>query len=115
EMRLADPMRIFPEGGRGIIPVDPPAGMMEVDHEVAVIRDYGLPKRQPSDPFPVPDRASLVDPRAKRLSVVGHFDVEDQFALRLRVTPVVDLCHDLLPKVEALSGDPGLGIIDQKA
>src|SRR5580693_80813 len=109
-LALADPGR-----GRGVVAVAAPGGMIEMDHEVAVVRGDGGVERQLAEVAPVPEGAPLESRRAVSLALVGDLDVEGERPAGRRISAVEDLRQDLVPEIQVVAGDPRLVRSDQQA
>ena len=77
-------------GGCGVVLVVTPRRMMEVDNEVAIVRNDRPVEGDGSDAAPIPEGAPLAERRAVRLPVIGKLDVERERAFRPGVAAVVD-------------------------
>src|SRR6266851_216455 len=86
---------VHPSRGRGVVPVAAPRGMIEMDHEVAIVRGDGGVEGQLADVAPVAEGTPLERRRAARRAVIGDLDVEGERAPGRRISAVVDLGHDL--------------------
>src|SRR5215470_19211944 len=95
-------------GGCGVALVGAPRRMMEMDDEIAVVRNDRPVEGDGSDAAPIPQRAPLVEERAVRLPVIGDLDVEGERALRPGVAAVVNLRHDLVAEIQSRALDSGL-------
>src|SRR5262249_9151247 len=95
-------------GGRGVVLVVTPRRMMEMDDEIAVVRNDRPVEGDGSDAAPIPQRAPLTEERAVRLPVIGDLDVEGERALRPGVAAVVDLRHALVAETVSRALDSGL-------
>src|SRR6476659_1797170 len=82
--------------------------MMEVDDEIAVVRNDRPVEGDGSDVAPIVEGAPLAERWAVRLPVIGNLDVERECAFRWDVGAVVDLRHDLIAEVESRALDSGL-------
>jgi hypothetical protein len=78
-------------GGCGIVLVVSPRRMMEVDDEIAVVRNDRPVEGDGSDAAPIVEGAPLAERWAVRLPVIGNLNVERERAFRPDVTAVVDL------------------------
>jgi hypothetical protein len=76
-------------GGCGIVLIVSPRRMMEVDDEIAVVRNDRPVEGNRSDAAPIPQGAPLPEERAVRLAIIGDLDVEGERALRPGVAAVV--------------------------
>src|SRR5262249_58096579 len=94
--------------GCGVVLVGAPRRMMEMDDEIAVVRNDRPVEGDGSDAAPIPEGAPLVKERAVRLPIIGDLDVEGERALRPGVAAVVNLRHDLVAEVESRALDSGL-------
>src|SRR6516164_6660807 len=95
-------------GGCGVVLVVTPRRMMEMDDEIAVVRNDRPVEGDGSDAAPIPEGAPLAEERAVRLPIIGDLDVEGERALRPGVAAVVNLRHDLVAEVESRALDSGL-------
>src|SRR3984893_8787232 len=95
-------------GGCGVVLVVTPRRMVEVDNEIAIVRNDRPVEGDGSDVAPIPEGALLAEERAVRLPVIGDLDVEGERALRPGVAAVVDLRHDLVAEVQPRALDSGL-------
>src|SRR6476659_8899111 len=82
--------------------------MMEVDDEIAVVRNGRPVEGDASDAAPIAEGAPLAERWAVRLPVIGNLDVERERAFRSNVAAVVDLRHDLVAEVESRALNSGL-------
>src|SRR5262245_38818297 len=100
----------FVDARRGcrVVLVVPPRRMMEMDDEIAVVRNDRAVEGDPSDAAPIPEGAPLAEERAVRLPVIRDLDVEGERALRPGVAAVVDLRHDLVAEIQSRALDSGL-------
>src|SRR6516165_5538455 len=94
--------------GCGVVLVVTPRRMMEMDDEIAVVRNDRPVEGDGSDAAPIPEGAPLAEERAVRLPIIGDLDVEGERALRPGVAAVVNLRHDLVAEVESRALDSGL-------
>src|SRR6516165_12563217 len=78
-------------GGCGVVLVVTPRRMMEMDDEIAVVRNDRPVEGDGSDAAPIPEGAPLAEERAVRLPIIGDLDVEGERALRPGVAAVVNL------------------------
>src|SRR5262245_18376493 len=86
-------------GGCGVVLIVTPRRMMEMDDEIAVVRNDGPVESDRSDAAPVAEGAPLAEERAVRLPIIGDLVVEGERALRPGVSAVVYLRHDLVGPV----------------
>src|SRR6266446_152251 len=96
-------------GGCGVVLVVTPRRMMEMDDEVAIVRNDRPVEADGTDVAPISEGALLAEERAVRLPVIGDLDVESERALGPGVAAVVDLRHDLVAEVQSRALDSGLG------
>src|SRR5207248_3736900 len=82
--------------------------MMEVDDEIAVVRDDCTVEGDGSDVAPIAEGAPLAERWAVRLPVIGNLDVERERTFSSDVPAVVDLRHDFVAEVQSRALDPGL-------
>src|SRR5262244_1394339 len=94
--------------GCGVVLVVTPRRMMEMDDEIAIVRNDRLVEGDGSDAAPVAEGAPLAEERAVRLPVIRDLDVEGERALRPGVAAVVDLRHDLGADVQSRALASGL-------
>src|SRR5215813_1176399 len=99
---------VDPRGGCGVVLVVTPRRMMEMDDEIAIVRNDRLVEGDGSDAAPIAEGAPLAEERAVRLPVIGNLDVERERALRPGVAAVVDLRHDLVAEIQSRALDSGL-------
>src|SRR5262245_38335195 len=99
---------VHTRGGCGIVLVVSPRRMMEMDDEIAVVRNDRPVEGNGSDVAPIAEGAPLAKRWAVRLPVIGNLDVERKRAFRPEVGAVVDLRHDLVAEVESRALDSGL-------
>src|SRR5215831_18907737 len=99
---------VDPRGGCGVVLVVTPRRMMEMDDEIAIVRNDRLVEGDRSDAAPIAEGAPLAEERAVRLPVIGDLDVEGERALWPGVAAVVDLRHDLVAEVQSRALDPWL-------
>src|SRR6266487_684332 len=95
-------------GGCRVVLVGTPRRMMEMDDEIAIVRNDRPVEGDGSDAAPIPEGAPLAERWAVRLPVIGDLDVEGERALRPGVTAVVDLRHDLVAEIQSRALDSGL-------
>src|SRR5262245_8730146 len=95
-------------GGCGVVLVVTPRRMMEMDDEIAVVRNDRPVASHRADAAPVAEGAPLAEERAVRLPIIGDLDVEGERALRPGVAAVVNLRHDLVAEVQSRALDSGL-------
>src|SRR5262245_6946972 len=95
-------------GGCGVVSVVAPRRMMEMDGEIAVVRNDRPVEGDGSDAAPIPEGAPLVKERAVRLPIIGDLDVEGERALRPGVAAVVNLRHDLVAEIQSRALDSRL-------
>src|SRR5262245_17482554 len=97
----------FVDARRGcrVVLVVTPRRMMEMDDEIAVVRNDRAVEGDRSDAAPIPQRAPLAEERAVRLPVIGDLDVEGERALRPGIAAVVDLRHDLVAEIQSRALD----------
>src|SRR6516164_858794 len=100
----------FVDARRGcrVVLVVTPRRMMEMDDEIAVVRNDRLVEGDGSDAAPIAEGAALAEERAVRLPIIRDLDVEGERALRPGVAAVVDLRHDLVAEVQFRALDPWL-------
>ena len=79
----------FVDARRGcrVVLVVTPGRMMEMDDEIAVVRNDRAIEGDGSDATPIPEGAALAEERAVRLPIIGDLDVEGERALRPGVAP----------------------------
>src|SRR5215467_4677502 len=94
--------------GCRIVLVVTPRRMMEMDDEIAVVRNDRAVEGDSSDAAPIAEDAALAEERAVCLPIIGDLDVEGERALRLGVAAVVDLRHDLVAEIQSRALDSGL-------
>src|SRR5215468_8973393 len=99
---------VDPRGGCGVVLVVTPRRMVEMDDEIAIVRNDRLVEGDGSDAAPIAEGAPLAEERAVRLPVIGNLDVERERAPRPGVAAVVDLRHDLVAEIQSRALDSGL-------
>ncbi len=88
-----------------IIALMPPRWMMKLNDKVNIIRSNGLIKNQTADTPPMSHLYPLERRQPCNATMIGHFDIKDQFALSKRKSPIINLRHDFIVKVEVIAGN----------
>src|ERR1041385_1178243 len=95
----ADLLPILAERGFWVILVTPPAGVMEVDDEIAVIGGHSIVEGNLADRSPIFDRLPHEKPQVQSLACIGDGDVEAECTLRLGISPIEDMGEDFVPSI----------------
>src|SRR5207247_10242540 len=75
-------------GGCGVVLVVTPRRMMEMDDEIAIVRNDRPVEGDGSDAAPIPSGAAVVEERAVRLPVIVDLDVDGEGGRRPGVAAV---------------------------
>ena len=84
---------------------------MIVEDEISVVGYCGFFENDPADSLPTANVDSGPK-QAGSLACVGDFDVENQFARLVAISPIVDLFHDFVAKIEIPAVNSLLAAID---